>query len=249
MNTQEALFQYCLRLGDTNLILGHRLSEMCSRGPMLEEDIALTNFALDHIGQAEALLKYAGEIEGKGRSEDDLSYLRSVDAFSNWKLAEQPNTDFAYVIARQFMVDVYQCLLYQQLQKSSNEILAGMAARFLKESIYHQRHTSAWVQRLGLGTAESHRRIQQAFNDLWKYTPEMLTAKPFEVLLSTQGIVPDPEALALDWNVQIIRVITKAGLKRPSDDMVETHTAHSEHLAPLLADMQYLQRTYPGAQW
>jgi ring-1,2-phenylacetyl-CoA epoxidase subunit PaaC len=249
MNTQEALFQYCLRLGDTNLILGHRLSEMCSRGPMLEEDIALTNFALDHIGQAEALLKYAGELEGKGRSEDDLSYLRSVDAFSNWKLVEQPNTDFAYVIARQFMVDVYQCLLYQQLQKSSNEILAGMAARFLKESIYHQRHTSAWVQRLGLGTAESHRRIQQAFNDLWNYTPEMLTAKPFEALLSTQGIVPDPEALALDWNVQIIRVITQASLKRPSDDILETNTAHSEHLAPLLADMQYLQRTYPGAQW
>jgi ring-1,2-phenylacetyl-CoA epoxidase subunit PaaC len=249
MNTQEALFQYCLRLGDTNLILGHRLSEMCSRGPMLEEDIALTNFALDHIGQAEALLKYAGELEGKGRSEDDLSYLRSVDAFSNWKLVEQPNTDFAYVIARQFMVDVYQCLLYQQLQKSSNEILAGMAARFLKESIYHQRHTSAWVQRLGLGTAESHRRIQQAFNDLWKHTPEMLTEKPSEALLSAQGIVPDPEALALDWNVQVIRVITQASLTRPSDDILETNTAHSEHLAPLLADMQYLQRTYPGAQW
>jgi ring-1,2-phenylacetyl-CoA epoxidase subunit PaaC len=249
MDMQPALFQYCLQLGDNNLILGHRLSEMCSRGPMLEEDIALTNFALDHIGQAEALLKYAGEIEGKGRSEDDLSYLRSVDAFSNWKLVEQPNTDFAYVIARQFMVDVYQCLLYPKLQKSTNAMIAGMAGRFLKESIYHQRHTSAWVHRLGLGTAESHRRIQQAFNNLWRYTPEILTAKPFETLLSAQGIAPDPEELAMDWTVQIIRVITKAGLRRPSDDFVESYTTHTEHLGPLLADMQYLQRTYPDAKW
>ncbi len=249
MDTQQALFQYCLRLGDTNLILGHRLSEMCSRGPLLEEDIALTNFALDHIGQAEALLQYAGEIEGKGRSEDDLSYLRPVDEFCNIRLVEQPNTDFAYVIARQFMVDAYQCLLYQKLQKSNNEILAGMAERFLKESIYHQRHTSAWIQRLGLGTAESHRRIQQAFNDLWKHTPEMLGAKPFETLLYNQGIAPDPEEIALDWTVQTIRVITKSGLHRPSDEFVSNYTAHTEHLGRLLAEMQYLQRAYPGAKW
>ncbi|MBK6997391.1 MAG: phenylacetate-CoA oxygenase subunit PaaC [Lewinellaceae bacterium] len=249
MDTQQALFQYCLRLGDTNLILGHRLSEMCSRGPMLEEDIALTNFALDHIGQAEALLKYAGEVEGKGRSEDDLSYLRPVEEFCNWRLVEQPNTDFAFVIARQFMVDVYQCLFYQKLQKSNNEILAGMAGRFLKESIYHQRHTSAWVQRLGLGTAESHRRIQKAFNDLWKHTPEMLSAKPNEKMLVDYGIAPDPEELALDWTVQVIRVITQSGLRRPADGFVESYTAHTEHLGHLLAEMQYLQRAYPGAKW
>lgn len=249
MDTQQALFQYLLRMGDTNLILGHRLSEMCSRGPFLEEDIALTNFALDHIGQAEALLQYAGEVEGKGRSEDDLSYLRPVDEFCNLRLVEQPNTDFAYVIARQFMVDVYQCLLYQKLQKSSNDILAGMAERFLKETVYHLRHTSAWVERLGMGTPESHRRIQQAFNDLWKHTPEMLASKPFELELSALGIAPDAEELAMDWNVQVIRVLSKSGLRRPSDEFVESYTAHTEHLGRLLAEMQYLQRSYPDAKW
>lgn len=249
MDTQQALFQYCLRLGDTNLILGHRLSEMCSKGPTLEEDIALTNFALDHIGQAEALLQYAAEVEGKGRSEDDLSYLRPVNEFCNWRLVEQPNTDFAYVIARQFMVDVYQCLLYQKLQKSHNEILAGMAGRFLKESIYHQRHTSAWVQRLGLGTPESHRRIQQAFHDLWKHTPEMLAVQPYEKVLIEQEIAPDPEELALDWTVQVIRVFANSNLHRPADSYVENYSAHTEHLGRLLAEMQYLQRSYPGAKW
>lgn len=246
---QQALFQYCLRLGDTNLILGHRLSEMCSRGPTLEEDIALTNFALDHIGQAEALLKYAGELEGKGRSEDDLSYLRPVDEFLNFRLVEQPNTDFAYVIARQFMVDVFQCLLYQNMQKSSYEMLAGMAARFQKESVYHLRHTSAWVERLGQGTEESHRRIQEAFNTLWKHTPEMLTAKPYEKSLTEQNIIPDTEALAMDWTIQVIRILSKAGLHRPSDTFIDPKTPHTEHLGRLLADMQYLQRTYPGATW
>ena len=249
MDTQQALFQYCLRLGDTNLILGHRLSEMCSRAPMLEEDIALTNFALDHIGQAEALLQYAGEVEGMGRSEDDLSYLRSVAEFCNLRLVEQPNTDFAYVIARQFMVDAYQCLLYRGLQQSSNEVLAGMAGRFLKEAIYHQRHTSAWVQRLGLGTEESHRRIQQAFNDLWKHTPDMLAAQPAEKMLSEQGVVPDAQEIALDWGIQVVRVLVQSGLRRPADGLVETRAAHTEHLSRLLAEMQYLPRTYPGAKW
>lgn len=249
MDTQQALFQYCLRLGDTNLILGHRLSEMCSRGPLLEEDIALTNFALDHIGQAEALLKYAGELEGKGRSEDDLSYRRSVDEFCNMRLAEQPNTDFAYVMARQFMLDVYQCLLYQNLQSSADETLAGMAARFLKESVYHLRHSSAWVERLGLGTAESHRRIQQALNDLWRHIPEMLAPQPCEKWLTVGGFVPESGGLALDWEVQVVRVLAQSNLRRPSDNFVELKSAHTDHLARLLADMQYLPRTYPDAIW
>jgi len=249
MDTQQALFQYCLRLGDTNLILGHRLSEMCSKGPTLEEDIALTNFALDHIGQAEALLHYAGEVEGMGRSEDDLSYLRSADEFCNLQLVEQPNTDFASVIARQFMVDVYQCLLYQKLQKSSNATLAGMAERFLKESVYHLRHTSAWVQRLGLGTEESHRRIQQAFNYLWKYVPEMLSARPAEKVLLDQGVAPDIAEIAMDWTVQVLRALSSSGLHRPTDTSVGNHARHTQHLSHLLAEMQYLQRTYPDAKW
>lgn len=248
MDTQQALFQYCLRLGDTNLILGHRLSEMCSRGPMLEEDIALTNFALDHIGQAEALLQYAGEIEGKGRTEDDLSYLRSVEEFRNCRLVEYPNTDFAYVIARQFLIDVYQCLLYQQLQESSNEILAGMANRFLKEARYHLRHSASWIERLGQGTAESHRRIQQAFNDLWKHVPDLLESQVYETALAAQGIVPDPADLSLDWRVQVIRVMTQSGLRQPAENFPSSY-AHTEYLGKLLADMQYLQRAYPDAKW
>lgn len=249
MDTQQELFQYCLRLGDTNLILGHRLSEMCSRGPMLEEDIALTNIALDHIGQAEVLLQYAGEVEGKGRSEDDLSYLRNEKDFKNLRLVEQPNTDFAYVIARQFLVDVYQCLLYQRLSESSNVMLAGMAKRFLKESIYHQRHSSSWVERLGQGTEESHRRIQQAFNDLWKFTPELLTAQPYEKVLAAAGVAPDPEEISLEWTVQIIRVFSLSGLHKPADTTAINPAVHTEHLSHLLADMQYLQRSYPGAKW
>lgn len=249
MATNQALFQYCLRLGDTNLILGHRLSEMCSRGPMLEEDIALTNFALDHIGQAEALLHFAGQLEGKGRSEDDLSYLRNVDDFENLRLVEQPNTDFAYVIARQFLVDVYQCLLYQKMQQSTDETLAGMGSRFLKESMYHLRHTSGWMERLGQGTAESKRRIQQAVNDLWKYTPEMLTAKPYEAELLKNRIIPDTEEIALEWLVQVVRVFSRSGLHKPQDAALAPASTHSDHLARLLAEMQYLQRTYPDAKW
>lgn len=249
MDHQQDLFQYCLRLGDTNLILGHRLSEMCSRGPMLEEDIALTNIALDHIGQAEALLQYAGEVEGKGRSEDDLSYLRTEKEFHNFRLVEQPNTDFAYVIARQFLVDVYQCQLYQLLGESPNTMLAGMAKRFLKESLYHQRHSVSWVVRLGQGTEESKRRMQQAINDLWKYTPEMFAVQPYEKALADAGVAPDPRDIEMEWNVQVVRVLTTAGLHKPAEVVVANPEAHTEHLSHLLADMQYLQRTYPEAQW
>lgn len=249
MDTQQDLFQYCLRLGDTNLILGHRLSEMCSRGPMLEEDIALTNIALDHIGQAEVLLQYAGEVEGKGRSEDDLSFLRTEQEFLNFRLVEQPNTDFAYVIVRQYFVDVFQCLQYQALKNSNNDLLAGMAGRFLKESIYHQRHSAAWMERLGRGTSVSHERIQQALNDLWKYTPEMFASKPFEKALADAGIAPDPQDFEMDWNVQVLRVLGAAGLKKPSNGMLTGASGHTEHLSHLLADMQYLQRTYPDATW
>lgn len=249
MDTQQALFQYCLRLGDTNLILSHRLSEMCSRGPTLEEDIALTNFALDHIGQAEALLNYAGQVEGKGRSEDDLSYLRPVDEFYNVRLVEVPNHDFAFVIARQFLIDAYQCLLYKKLQGSKDQTLADMGQRFLKEAVYHQRHSAGWVQRLGLGTEESHRRIDVAFKDLWKHTHELTTPKEYEKVLAKAGIAPDPEELALDWSVQIIRVLTQSGLHRPADPLTDHYLAHTEHLGRLLAEMQYLQRAYPGATW
>ena len=252
METQQALFQYCLRLGDTNLVLSHRLAEMCSRAPFLEEDVALTNFALDHTGQAEALLKYAGELEGKGRTEDDLAYLRPEWEYRNILLAEQPNTDFAYVIARQLLIDTYQCLLYDLLRQSKDETLAAMATRFLKEAIYHHRHSSSWVERLGQGTEESRRRIHQAFNDLWKYTPEMMEADAAEKILAEAGIAPEASDLSPQWMINVARVCDKAGLQLPTEDQAlvgNKRGTHTEHLGHLLSEMQYLQRAYPGAAW
>jgi ring-1,2-phenylacetyl-CoA epoxidase subunit PaaC len=249
MHTEQALFRYLLQLGDTNLILGHRLSEMCSRGPMLEEDIALTNIALDHIGQAEALLHFAGQVEGEGRTEDDLTYRRNEKDFLHFRLVEQPNTDFAYVITRQFLVDVYQCLLYQRLQHCHNDTLAGMAKRFLKEVTYHQRHSAEWIVRLGLGTTESHTRIQQAFHDLWKYTGEMFVDTAQHTALSEKLLIPLAADLEMDWQVQVVRVTSSANVHLPATQPVWQQTTQTEHLSHLLAEMQYLPRTYPDASW
>ncbi len=249
---QNVLFQYLLRLGDTNLILSHRLSELCSRGPFLEEDIALTNIALDHIGQAEALLKYAGEVEGRGRSEDDLAYLRNETDFRNCLLVEQPNTDFAYVIVRQFFIDVWQGLLYNALKNSKDETLAAMAARFAKETAYHYRHSGSWMVRLGQGTDESRARLEKAFRDLWHYTGELFETDATEAKLSAAGIVPTSDSLYPEWIAQINRVAGEAGLRLPATDYMASGGRvgmHSEHLGHLLAEMQYLQRAYPGAKW
>ncbi len=247
------LFKYCLRLGDTNLILGHRLSEMCSRAPFLEEDIALANLALDHIGQAEALLQYAGQLEGKNRTEDDLAYLRPEWEFRNCLLAEQPNTDFAFVIARQFLIDVLQCLIYEGLQQSKDEVLAGMAARFLKEALYHRRHSGSWVIRLGKGTEESHVRIVRAFRDLWKFTPDLFAAESSEIALVANGMVPDMAEILPKWYAVVKDTLDKAGLEIPETDNTVIYsfkpTVHTEHLGHLLAEMQYLQRAFPGASW
>ncbi len=249
---QTALFQYLLRLGDTNLILGHRLSELCSRGPFLEEDIALTNFALDHIGQAEALLKYAGEIEGKGRSEDDLAYLRPEIEFRNCLLAEQPNTDFAYVMVRQFLIDAWQELLYTTLRESKDETLAAMGARFVKEALYHKRHSGSWIVRLGRGTKESHQRLERAFQDLWHFTGELFESDAAETQLADAGITPKSDSLFAEWLVQLARVAGDAGLTLPNTDYMASGGRvgiHTEHMGHLLAEMQYLQRAYPGAKW
>lgn len=251
--TNNALFQFCLRMGDTNLILGHRLSELCSRGPFLEEDIALTNFALDHIGQAEAFLQYAGQIEGKNRSEDDLAYLRPEWEFRNCLLAEQPNTDFAYVIARQFFIDVWQCLMYEALKKSADQTLADMGARFIKEALYHRRHSTAWIIRLAHGTDESRRRIEKAILDLWKYTAELFVADPLEAELYAETLIPSRAVLHAGWFSELNKVFAKADLPSPEsyawNDKPTQPGVHTEHMGHLLAEMQYLQRAFPGAQW
>lgn len=253
MADQSALFQYCLRLGDTNLILGHRLSEMCSRAPFLEEDIALANLALDHIGQAEVLLQYAAQLEGRDRTEDDLAYLRPEWEFRNCLLAEQPNTDFAFVIARQFLLDVFQCLVYGGLQKSTDATLGGMATRFLKEAAYHRRHSGAWVVRLGQGTDESRARIERAFRELWKFVPELFAADASEIALVATGIAPDMADIFRQWQTEVGKVFEQTGLEMPTMPQVASGqskpAAHTEHLGHLLAEMQFLQRAFPGAKW
>lgn len=248
---KNALFELVLRLGDTNLILGHRLCEMCSRAPFLEEDVALSNLALDHIGQAEALLHFAGELEGKGRSEDDLAYLRPEWEFRNALLSEQPNSDFAFVIARQFLLDVFQCLVYEGLKSAADPKLAGMAARFLKEAVYHRRHSGSWVVRLGQGTDESHRRMQRAVDELWKFVPELFAADSAQTALIAVENVPDMAVIYPKWRAEVEKTFERAGLKMPDETAFSQKSfhGHTEHLGHLLAEMQYLQRAFPGAQW
>lgn len=252
MTNQNALYKYCLRLGDTCLVLGHRLSEMCSKAPILEEDIALTNIALDYIGQAEALLKYAGEVEGKGRTEDDLAYRRSERQYFNFLLAEQPNLDFGYVIARQFFLSAWFLHIYDALLKSEDETLAGIAGKAKKEAAYHLRHSGEWMVRLGMGTEESKTRIQDAVNNLWRFTGELFENNETETFLSQSGLAIESASVFPKWEALIDQIFERATIQKPKDVYMITGSkegVHTEHLGHLLADMQYLQRAYPDATW
>lgn len=188
---QTALFEYCLRAGDSSLVLGHRLSEWCGHGPILEEDIAMTNIALDLVGQARNWLTYAAELEGKGRTEDDLAFLRDSMKFRNALLTEQPNGDFAMTIVRQYLYAVFSYLLYRELSNSKDATIAAIAQKSIKEVTYHVRHSAEWVLRLGDGTEESHRRIQDAVNALWMYTDDLFETTAEDQALAQQGFVAD----------------------------------------------------------
>lgn len=248
----ELLFDYLQRLGDDALILGHRLSEWCGHAPILEEDIALANIALDCIGHAALLLKLAGQIEGKGRSEDDLAYFRETVEFRNLKLVEQPKGDFAITIARQFLIDAYRVLLFEELAKSSNTDLAAIAGKVFKEVRYHLRHSSEWILRLGDGTAESHERIQNALNDLWTFSGEMFEDDAVTKALAAAKIAPLNALLKTRWDEIVAKVLKEATLKLPEPQYMATggrKGLHTEHLGRLLSEMQILQRSYPGASW
>jgi len=248
----QALFDYTLRLADTSLILGHRLSEWCGHGPMLEEDIALANLGLDLIGQSRSLYTYAGEIEGKGRDEDALAYLRDVFDFKNILLVERPNGDFAVTMMRQLLFAAYMHPFWFHMQESGDETLAAIAAKSEKELAYHLRHSGEWVIRLGDGTEESARRAQDALDLLWPFTGEMFETDATERKLIEDGIAVDPATLAESWNRTLGEVFDKAGLTRPDQGWMQTGGRvgrHSEHLGFILADMQFLQRAYPGATW
>lgn len=245
-------YEYLLRLGDDRLVLGHRLSEWCGHGPILEEDIALANIALDLIGQASLYLKLAGATEGKGRDEDALAYFREATDYRNLQIVELPKGDYAFTIVRQFFFDVFNYHLLEQLQKSSNAELAGIAAKGFKEARYHIRHSSEWVVRLGDGTDESHARAQKAVNDLWRFTSEMFASDDVDREISAAGIGADVAAIKPKWEAVVKQVLARATLTIPGDPDAMTggrKGLHTEYLGHLLSEMQIVARSHPGAEW
>lgn len=248
----QASFPYVLQLGDNALILSHRLSEWCGHGPVLEQDIALTNIALDLLGQARLLLTYAGELEGQGRTEDDLAGFRDAHQFRNVLLVEQPNGDWAHTIVRQFFFDVYHYYHYQALLQSRDERLAAIAQKALKEVTYHLRYSSEWTIRLGDGTEESHRRMQEAVDDLWMYTGELTTPNDVERQAAETGVGSDLEQIRPLWEAKVQEVLQEATLRIPTNNWMQSggkDGRHTEHLGYILAEMQFMQRAYPGLQW
>jgi ring-1,2-phenylacetyl-CoA epoxidase subunit PaaC len=248
----EERFRYVLRLADTSLVLGQRLGEWVGHAPALEEDLGLANLSLDLIGQARLLLTYAGELEGRGRDEDQLAFLRDGVDFCNVTLAEQPNGDFARTVVRQCLLDGWQLELYSELQRSTDRRLAEIAAKALKETQYHFRYSAGWLVRLGDGTAESRQRVQNALDELWRFTAELFAADMIDEEMTTRGVGPDLTELRPRWLARIDAVLKEATLTRPADVSHPWHGKrgqHSEHLGYLLAEMQFLQRTYPGSQW
>jgi ring-1,2-phenylacetyl-CoA epoxidase subunit PaaC len=256
MTNDERLFEYLLRFADGNLILAQRLGEWTGHGPVLEEDIALTNVGLDLLGQARLWLAYAGEVEarfaGSGRSEDQLAFLRDSGEFRNVLLVEQPNGNYAETMARQFYFDLWHRLALAALTHSRDARIAEIAAKAGKEVAYHVERSTDWVIRLGDGTDESRARMQAAIDGLWMYTGELFETDSTDRALLEQGIAFDAERLAEPWRDQVHAVLAEATLVSPSGPAFQRggrRGQHTEHLGHLLATMQWLQRAYPGAQW
>jgi ring-1,2-phenylacetyl-CoA epoxidase subunit PaaC len=250
--TDTPLFQYTLRLADTALILGHRLSEWVGYSPVIEEDLAFGNMGLDLIGQARALYTYAGEIEGKGRDEDALAYLRDVASYRNLLIVEQPNGDFAATMVRQFLYAAFAFPYFERLARGKDATLAAIAAKTVKEMAYHQRHAAEWTIRLGDGTEESHARAQGSLDELWPYTGEMFEVDAVERAQIDAGVAVDPMGVRDTWERTIGDVLAEATLTRPRDGTMQSggrSGRHGEHLGHILADLQYMQRAYPGAAW
>lgn len=266
---------YTLQIADNALILGHRISEWCGHGPILEQDIAITNTALDHLGQARSLYQYAATIfnalpaeeknnifsspvlqqnvaAGSIIDEDDLAYLRDGWDFRNTLLVEQPNKDWAYTIARSFFYDSFSYYFYTELQKSKDETLAAIAEKSLKEVTYHIRWSSEWVIRLGDGTEESHQRMQDAINERWAYTGELLTMSAVDKAALQHGYGVDLEAIRHLWQARVNTVIAEAGLTLPTTKWMQEggkDGRHTEHLGYILAELQFMQRAYPNMEW
>ncbi len=255
MTTEAAtpgLYRYVLRIGDLGLVLGQRLGEWVGHSPALEEDLGLANVALDLIGQARLLLAYAGELEGRGRGEDEIAFLREQGEYLNPTLVEQPNGDFGQTIVRQVLIDAFQLELFEGLASSTDARLAAIAAKAIKETRYHLRYSSDWLVRLGDGTAESRARVQTALDRLWPYTTELFEEDALDREMAEAGVAPRLNAIQAAWSGRIDQLLTEATLERPRDrpyTWFGKRGEHSEHLGYLLSDLQYMQRTFPGARW
>ena len=275
MSQSTDQLSYILQIADNALILGHRISEWCGHGPILEQDIAITNTALDHLGQARSLYQYAATIfnalpaeeknnffgsavlqqnvaAGNAIDEDDLAYLRDGWDFRNTLLVEQPNKDWAYTIARSFFFDSFSYYFYTELQKSKDATLAAIAEKSLKEVTYHIRWSSEWVIRLGDGTEESTKRMQEAINERWAYTGELLTMSAADKAMLQEGIGVDLDAIRHLWQARVNTVIAEAGLTLPATKWMQEggkDGRHTEHLGYVLAELQFMQRAYPNMEW
>lgn len=248
----QSLIDYTLHLADNALIIGHRNSEWCGHGPVLEQDIAISNIALDFIGQARNLYQYAAEISGNDATEDSLAFLRDVPEFKNLLITELPNGDWAQTTLRQFLFSTYQFYFYQQLQNSADTRLAAIAAKSLKEVTYHLRWSSEWVIRLGDGTEESKQRLLTAVDEVWNFTGEMFLPTGYETNLLQDHISVDLSIIHQQWKQKVEEVFAEATITIPEKSWAQQGGKtgiHSEHLGYILAEMQFLQRAYPGAEW
>lgn len=250
--TDNVLYTYVVRLADDAIILSQRLSEWCGHASHIEEDVALSNIALDLIGQARILYSHAAGLEGKGRTEDDICFFRVERQYTNCLLVEQPNADFAVTITRQLFFSAFMLPFWTALKSSNDDVLSGLAAKAEKEVAYHLRHSSEWFIRLGDGTPESHSRIEAAVDDLWMYTGELFDLDEITNGLVKRGLAIDPETLRSEWNETINAVLARATISRPDECWMQIggrSGEHTEHLGHLLSPMQYLQRSYPGETW
>lgn len=249
---KEQQFEYLLRIADNVLIHGQRISEWCGHGPVLEEDIALSNTALDSLGQATNLLKHAAELEGKGRDEDQIAFLRDASEYKNLLLVELPNGDYATTIAKQFFFAQFYELFLEKLKSSTDEFLRGFAEKSIKEVRYHVQHSSSWVIRLGDGTAESKQRIQTAIDALWEFTPECFMEDDLDKAAADSGYGVALSSIKEAWHTKVKETLEEATLQMPAEGWGQRggkQGRHTEHLGYILAEMQHLQRAYPGAKW
>jgi ring-1,2-phenylacetyl-CoA epoxidase subunit PaaC len=252
MLTKEALFEYSLRLGDSSIVLAQRLAEWTGHGPFLEEDLALTNISLDIFGRGKSLLEYAARVENKGRTEDTLAFFRTDRQYLNYLICELDKGDYAKTIVRQALMDSFDYLFYNELAKSKDETLAGISAKSIKEITYHKRHSFSWVERFGLGTEESHKRAQDALDELWRFTGELFEMHESDELLLKEGIAVDLRLLQPKWESEIRQLFAKVNLSIPENAFMQTggrKGIHTEQLSYLLAEMQSLPRMYPDAKW